>query len=148
MERLAGRLRSAARALTGVLPLDPEGFDPDALDAATGLRLDGFRVRFSDLEDMMGRVVLPLAVALEEGAQGMDERPVEACVQFLAARRLLDADAWHAAREVRNRLAHPDPGAGADRARALNAAWRHTPMLLGAAERLAAWMRERLSGPQ
>lgn len=147
MERLAARLRSAVEDLEGVLPLDPEAFDPDALEGATGLLLDGFRVRFSDLEDMMGREVLPLAVALAEGGEGLAERPVEECVQDLAGRGLIDADAWHAARDVRNRLAHPEPGTGAERARALNQAWHHTTMLLAAADRLAAWMRQRLAGP-
>ena len=147
MERLARRLRDAADELAGRFPLDPEAFDPDALDAAAGLRLDGFRVRFSDLEDMMGRVVFPLAVALAEGPEGVDERAVEECVQALAERRLIDGDAWHAAREVRNQLAHPEPEAGPERARALNAAWRDTAMLLGAAERLAAWMRRHLARP-
>ena len=145
MERLARRLRAAADDLGGRFPLDPEGFDPDRLDVATGLQLDGFRVRFADLEDMMGRAVLPLAVALAEGPEGLDERSVEASVRALAERDLIDADAWHAARDVRNRLAHPEPGAGAERARALNAAWRHTGMLLATAERLAAWMRRRLA---
>jgi hypothetical protein len=146
MERLAWRLQSAADDLTAVFPLDPEGFDPEALDTETGLRLDGFRVRFADLEDYTGRVVLPLAVALETGSERLDERPVEACVQALHDWGLIDAEAWHAAREVRNRLAHPEPGAGAQRARALNDAWHDTGMLLGVAERLAAWMRQRLSG--
>ena len=148
MERLARRLQSAAEELTRLFPLDPERFDPEALDTATGLHLDGFRVRFSDLEDMMGRVVLPLAVALEKGPQGLDERPVAECVQTLHDWRLIDAEAWHATREVRNRLAHPEPGAGAQRARALNDAWHDTGMLLAAAERLAAWMRQRLTGGQ
>lgn len=144
MERLARRLRAGADELTALFPLAPERFDPDALDPVTGLRLDGFRVRFCDLEDMMGRVVLPLAVALEAGPERLDERPVEECVQALHDWGLIDAEAWHAAREVRNRLAHPEPGAGAQRARALNEAWHDTGMLLQAAERLAAWMRARL----
>jgi hypothetical protein len=148
MERLARRLQSAAEDLAGLFPLDPEGFDPEALDIATGLRLDGFRVRFADLEDYTGRVVLPLAVALETGPERLDERPVEECVQALHDWGLIDAEAWHAAREVRNRLAHPEPGAGAQRARALNDAWHHTGMLLAATRRLAGWMRPRLSGGQ
>ncbi|MFB6259357.1 MAG: hypothetical protein ABEJ96_02990 [Thiohalorhabdaceae bacterium] len=145
MERLARRLRSAVEDLRALFPLDPDGFDADALDAATGLRLDGFRVRFSDLEDMMGRVVLPLAVAVETGGDRVDERPVAECVQLLSDKGLIDAEAWHAVREVRNELAHPEPGAGPERAATLNEAWQHTGMLLDAAGHLAAWMRPRLT---
>ncbi|MEF8792061.1 hypothetical protein [Thiohalorhabdus sp.] len=145
MERLAGRLRSAIGELEGLFPLDPEAFHPDDLDVATGLLLDGFRVRFADLEDLMGRVVFPLAVALAEGAEGLAERPVEECLQDLAGRGLIDAETWHAAREVRNQLAHPEPNAGSQRAAILNRAWRDTGMLLETAERVAAWMRLHLT---
>ena len=141
MERLAGRLQAARHTVSGILPLHTETFHGDALDAHTGMLLDGFRTRFAELEDVTGRMVVPLVARLDGLAVPAGEEPAVAdALAWLAEEGLLDAELWRDAREVRNQLAHPQPG-GPDRAELLNRAWAHTPALLATAERLAVRLR-------
>jgi hypothetical protein len=143
MERLAGRLQAARHTVSGILPLPAETFHGEALDAHTGMLLDGFRTRFAELEDVAGRVVVPLVARLDGLDVAAGEEPAVAdALAWLAERGVLDADAWREMREVRNQLAHPEPGDGPDRAELLNRAWAQTPDLLAIAERLAARLRE------
>jgi hypothetical protein len=146
LERLAGRLEEAEQVVAGILPLDTPGFDADGLDARTGLLLDGFRTRFAELEDVMGRVV-PLAARLNGMPATEGEEPsVGESLEWLAGRGALDEPAWRAARELRNQLTHPEPGDGPDRAELLNRAWYETSRLLSASQRLVALVRREVPG--
>lgn len=64
--KLILRLESALSQLSEQMPLDVECFNPDNMDDTFLLQLDGFRARFSDLQDYMGHTFIPMITKLDE----------------------------------------------------------------------------------
>ncbi len=66
MIKLSERLRDAKVALQNNMPLNVAMFNPDSKDSGFLLQLDGFRVRFADLQDILGQVIFPMVCQYDE----------------------------------------------------------------------------------
>jgi hypothetical protein len=143
LKKLADRLAEARVLLGEHFPLDPDTFDPDALDPALSLAIDGFRGRVAALQDFLGKSVFRTIALLDE-----DESPGRALTTrernaLMEKRGLIDGDAWRDAREVRNRFAHEYPDAHQEKAANLNAAWSHVPALQAVVARIETYLADR-----
>ena len=139
--KLARRLEQAVAALQDSFPLDPNAFDPDGLALEASLALDAFRVRFSDLQDILGRSLFPAIARMDE-----DETPAHVLttrerIALMEKRGIIDADKWREIREIRNQFAHEYPDDHEEKAANLNAAWRLTGELLETNRRIVDYAR-------
>ena len=143
MNRLAERLDQAIEQLRDTLPLDPETFDPDHLAPTIGLLLDGFRARFSDLQDHIGRAVFKAVAQMDEDEMPGQELTTRERIVLMEKRRLINAETWKDIREVRNSFAHEYPEQHSEKAAHLNAAWDYSPTLLSITETISHYANRR-----
>ena len=142
--RMRAQLQAALDQLNDVFPLDPERFDPDQLGPDVALKLDGFRARFADLQDMLAKSMLPALTRFEqEEAPGRPWSTRER-LAWAAKQGLIDPDLWSEARELRNAFAHEYPNHHAEKAANYNAAWRLAPELIAVVARI----EDRIAPPQ
>ncbi|MGR9098992.1 MAG: hypothetical protein ACU826_00350 [Gammaproteobacteria bacterium] len=136
MNRLALLLEEAVQALNSVFPLNVSGFHPDSMDAIDLLLIDGFRIRFSDLQDMLGRTLFKtVAIADEDEAPGEDLSTRER-IQLMEKKGIIDAQEWRDIREIRNNFTHEYPDQHEEKAINLNAVWEHVSTLLKVAKNI------------
>ncbi|NOX09800.1 MAG: hypothetical protein GXP22_10015 [Gammaproteobacteria bacterium] len=140
MEKLAVRLNESVKRIDAIMPLDPEIFDPDQVDSDELLFLDAFRIRFSDLQDVIGHTIFYM-VALYD----LDESPAQRLstrerIHLMERKSLIDASEWNELREIRNGFAHEYPDASSEKAEALNAAWRYSSKLIVLSKKLKAYL--------
>lgn len=143
MNKLAARLKQAMEQLDRLMPLEPADFDPEQLDPGESLFLDGFRARFSDLQDMLGRTIFKSIAWMDEDELPGSELTTRERIALMEKRGLIDADRWKDLREVRNRFAHEYPDQHQEKAVNLNAAWEYAPELLETARKVTRYARER-----
>lgn len=123
--RTASRLSSSVKRLSDVFPLSAkqlENADDVLLD-----KLDAFRVRFSDLQDIVGNKLFRGILLLE------DEQPgtMIDILQKMEKRGLLhDVNAWRIMREIRNTFSHDYPESISEKAEALSQALTASTQLL------------------
>lgn len=121
---LASSLTRLSRTL---LPIEPARLD--ALSEDDKDRLDAFRVRFIELQDLLGAKLFRAVLALEEEKTGslldtlnaMEKRGV-----------IPSVTRWVELRRLRNGLSHEYPATAAQRAAALNEALQRAAELLAA----------------
>ena len=90
--KLAGRLEQAVEALETSFPLEPNAFDPDRLDLEVSLALDAFRVRFSDLQDILGRSLFPAIARADEDESPAHVLTTRERIALMEKREIIDAD--------------------------------------------------------
>ena len=125
--RTARNLRSSVRRLSGTL-LPVASGSLERLGEDDRDRLDAFRVRFIELQDLLGAKIFRALLIVEQEKPGsqldvlnrMEKRGVITSVQ-----------AWSALRDLRNSLSHDSPASDAERGAALNEALVQTSALLG-----------------
>ena len=139
--KLAGPLEQAVAALETSLPLDPNVFDPDRLDLEVSLALDAFRVRFSDLQDILGRSLFPAIARADEDETPAHLLTMRERIALMKKRGIIDADKWREIREVRNQFAHEYPDDQEENAANLNVARRLTGELLETNRRVLDYAR-------
>lgn len=105
--------------------------------------LDGFRARFSDLQDMLGRTMFKTIALLDEDEMSGIEMTTRERIALMEKRGLLDGDRWQDIREVRNSFAHEYPDEDAEKAANLNAAWQHAPVVLSVSHAVAEYLRDK-----
>ncbi len=130
MDALAGQLRSALDLLAPQMPLDEQNFDPQKLEPATSLALDGFRARFSDLQDMLGKSMFKSLARMDQEESPVNELSTRERLMLMEKRGIIDADRWNQAREIRNAFTHDYPDRHAEKAANHNAAWESSGYLL------------------
>ncbi|MGM0413486.1 MAG: hypothetical protein ACQERG_09250, partial [Pseudomonadota bacterium] len=136
------RLEQARDHLMALFPLKVDTFDPEELPPETAFGIDAFRVRFGDLQDLLGRAVFRSLARADEDELPGDELTTRERIALMEKRGLLDADQWRAIREVRNTFAHEYPDDDAEKAAHLNAAWELTATLLEVGRRCVTYARE------
>jgi hypothetical protein len=143
LDRLVQGLESAITQLGTLFPLQPDLFSPQQLGPRDSLLLDGFRARFSDLQDMLGRTMFKTIALLDEDEMPDLEMTTKERIALMEKRGLLEGDTWQDIREVRNNFAHEYPDADAEKAANLNAAWQHAPVLLSVALAVTDYLRDK-----
>ncbi len=133
MNRMAGRMEQALAQMRQDLPLQAETFDPPLLDPKLALFLDGFRARFSDLQDLVGRTLFKSIALMDQDEAPGSELSTRERTVLMEKRGLIDARQWQELREVRTGFAHEYPDAPDEIAANLNAAWAHSQDLLDVA---------------
>jgi hypothetical protein len=129
--RAARNLAASLRRTSRLFPLD--GARLEALDEDARERLDAFRVRFADLQDL-------LAGKLFRGLLKLEEERVLSNLDVLNAmekRGIIPSfAAWKRLRDIRNAFTHDYPEHPEDRAEALSLAFQGARELLDVLARL------------
>lgn len=140
--RAARNLGVSIRRTEDLFPLD--GARLATLNEAELERLDAFRVRYADVQDL-------LAGKLFRGLLKLEEEPVLSQLDVLNAmdkRGIIESfESWKQLREIRNAFMHDYPEDADERAEALNLAAVGAPRLLGVLRRLRAYAVERVGLP-
>ena len=132
MKKLATALAAALEELDGrnLLPLDAAEFNPDELSSSDSLYLDGFRARFADLQDMLGKVMFQSIARLDEDESPGQPLSARERVVLMEKREILEAMKWQDSREIRNSFAHDYPDQHRQKAENFNAAREYSDYLL------------------
>lgn len=139
--RTARNLQSSVRRVGATLiPLDADRMD--ALGEEDGERLDAFRIRCIELQDLLGSKVFRALITLEQ------ERPGSQLDTLHAMERrgvIASVARWIEWRRMRNRLAHDYPATAAERAAALNEAFSRVSELFLALDAVRHYCAARLA---
>ena len=130
MNALARQLRTARDLLASIMPLNEQDFDPEKLEPSTSLALDGFRARFSDLQDMLGKSMFKSLARMDQEETPENELSTRERLMLMEKRGIVDAERWNQAREIRNAFTHDYPDHAAEKAANYNAAWEFSNYLL------------------
>jgi len=138
-ERVAQNLRASLRRTAHLLPLD--GALLEQLDDEGKERLDAFRVRFADLQDLLAGKVFRSLLLLEE-EQTISQLDV---LNAMEKRRIIPSfQAWKRLRDLRNIFMHDYPEHAQERAEALTLAVAGAPELLAVLDRTVAYAKDRI----
>lgn len=128
------RLTSALSQLSEQMPLDVECFNPDNMDDTFLLQLDGFRARFSDLQDYMGHTFIPMITKLDEDENAANPLSTRERNVLMERKGIFELSEWQKLREIRNGFAHEYPDEHIEKALLLNAAWQMSQPLIAIAQ--------------
>ena len=137
--RAARNLRVSVDRTAHLFPLD--GAKLDALDEEGLERLDAFRVRFADLQDLLAGKIFRGLLMLEE------ETPLSQLdvLNAMEKRAIIPSfQAWKRLRDVRNIFMHDYPEHANDRAAALSLAATGARELAAVLERVRDYAAERI----
>lgn len=140
---LGRQLELARKQLSDWMPLQPDIFDPETMDPAVTLALDGFRARFSDLQDILGRALFKSLTRLEAEEAPGNELTMRQRLALMEKWGILELEQWEKLREIRNDFAHEYPDQHRKKALALNAAWEGSRELLQIVNRIHHHLRQR-----
>jgi hypothetical protein len=129
--RAARNLRTSLERTAQLFPLD--GPSLEGLDVEARERLDAFRVRFADLQDLLSGKIFRSLLMLEE------ERPVSQLdvLNGMEKRGIISSfQEWKRLSNVRNAFMHDYPEHSAERAEALTLAVGGAREMLGVLDRL------------
>lgn len=132
--KLILRLESALSQLSEQMPLDVECFNPDNMDDTFLLQLDGFRARFSDLQDYMGHTFIPMITKLDEDESAANPLSTRERNMLMERKGIFELTQWQKLREIRNGFAHEYPDEHIEKALLLNAAWQMSERLIAIAQ--------------
>jgi hypothetical protein len=130
--RAARNLRTSLERTAHLFPLD--GPTLDGLDVEARERLDAFRVRFADLQDLLSGKIFRSLLLVEE------ERPISQLdvLNAMEKRRIIPSfQAWKRLRDIRNAFMHDYPEHSAERAEALTLAADGAREILDVLDRIA-----------
>jgi len=143
IQRLALGLEQAVDHLQRLFPLQEACFDSTSVSAADLLAIDGFRARFSDMQDMLGRTMFKTVAQLDEDETPGGSMTTRERIVLMEKRGLIDGRQWQDIREVRNNFAHDYPDEPAEKAANLNAAWRYAPVLLTITQLIVDYLHDK-----
>ncbi len=123
--RTARNLATSLARVSVLLPMD--GNRMDGLSDDDRERLDAFRVRFMELQDILGAKVFRALLHLEEEKTGSQLDTLNAMEKRGIVPSVAD---WVALRRLCNGLSHEYPATSTERAAALNEARLHASRLL------------------
>ena len=125
-----------------LLPLDVSQFNPQDLSSSHSLYLDGFRARFADLQDMLGKVMFQSIARLDEDESPGLELSTRERVVLMEKRGILDLLKWQDVREVRNSFAHDYPDQHKQKAENFNAALEYSAYLLVVVKNIEEYLQQ------
>ncbi len=134
LHKLVMRLQSARSLLNDNLPLTADAFDPETLPDNFLLQLDGFRARFSDLQDYMGHTFIPMITKLDEDESAANPLSTRERNMLMERKGIFELTQWQKLREIRNGFAHEYPDEHIEKALLLNAAWQMSEPLIAIAQ--------------
>jgi hypothetical protein len=143
MQRLAALLTSALEELDDrkLLPLNASQFHPNELSPSSSLYLDGFRARYSDLQDMLGTAMFQSIARLDEDESLGQELSTRERVVLMEKRGIIDAIKWQDSREIRNSFAHDYPDQHRQKAENFNAAREYSVYLLAVVKNIEQYIQ-------
>lgn len=141
--RLAYQLSLVIERLQTLFPLSAELFANEGICAEDALALDAFRVRFTDLQDMLGRTVFKTIAKLDEDETSGEPLTMRERIMLMEKRGLIDASQWQDIRAVRNDFTHEYPDEHEEKAENFNAAWNYSPILLNIAKSVHRYIHQK-----
>ncbi len=137
-KRTAKNLRLSKRRLSSHTPFIKLNInDEDILD-----RLDAFRARFTDLQDILGRKVFGTILLLELEEKGS---MIDILNQMEKRRIIADVAEWIEVRELRNKFTHDYPEDKANRLQALQQGYDKIDYLLNIVKTVENYVNKRIS---
>jgi len=130
VQKMTRQLVVAQEQLSVVMPLDVKIFAPDSLRPGELLFLDGFRQRFSDLQDLLGKSMFKAITLMDQDEAPGNELSTRERLVLMEKRGLIDRKKWQRIREIRNAFAHDYPDQHEEKARSYNAAWECSRYLI------------------
>lgn len=137
--RAATNLRTSLRRTASLFPLD--GVTLEAMDEDGKERLDAFRVRFADLQDLLAGKIFRGLLLLEE------EKPLSQLdiLNAMEKRAIIPSfENWKRLRDIRNTFMHDYPEHSEERAEALTLAVGGARELLAVLDRVADYAADRI----
>ncbi|MCL5796031.1 MAG: hypothetical protein M1579_00845 [Gammaproteobacteria bacterium] len=147
LNKLIHRLDSALLQLSDSMPLDVESFNPDNMDDTFLLQLDGFRARFSDLQDYMGHTIFPMICKLDEDESPAMPLSTRERNVLMERKGIFNLAEWQKLREIRNGFAHEYPDEHIEKALLLNAAWLMSERLIAVAQAASNYIERTSHAP-
>lgn len=141
LQKLFSRLESARTQLSDEMPLDVDSFDPNVMDDVFLLKLDGFRARYSDLQDFIGHTVFPMICKLDEDETAAIPLSTRERQVLMERKGIIVLSDWQQLREIRNGFAHDYPDEHIEKAALLNAAWQSSPVLIAIAQKATTYIQ-------
>lgn len=135
--RAALRLSASLRRLKHEMPLKTN--ELDSLDESAKEKLDAFRVRFGDLQDLLGTKVFRSLLVLEQEKIGSQ---LDILNQADKRGLISSSDDWIELRNLRNAFAHDYPEHETERAEALNQAYARAKELLAVLDKTLAYSKQ------
>ncbi len=142
VQKSAQQLSIAQQQLSALMPLEVATFDPDVLLPGESLFLDGFRQRFSDLQDLLGKPMFQSITQMDQDEMPGNELSTRERVVLMEKRGLIAMEQWQRIREIRNAFAHDYPDQHEEKARSYNAAWECSYYLLGVVTNLGKYIEK------
>jgi hypothetical protein len=141
LKKLSKRLESALSQLVDEMPLDVDSFDPNAMDDVFLLKLDGFRARYSDVQDFIGHTVFPMICKLDEDETAAIPLSTRERQVLMERKGIIVLSDWQQLREIRNGFAHDYPDEHIEKAILLNAAWQSSLALVAIAQKATTYIQ-------
>jgi hypothetical protein len=141
LQALLNRLDSACKQLSDDMPLDVEHFAPNTIDDAFLLKLDGFRARYSDLQDFIGHTIFPMICKLDEDESAAMPLSTRERQVLMERKGIIVLSDWQQLREIRNGFAHDYPDEHIEKAVLLNAAWQSSSDLIAIAHKATTYIQ-------
>lgn len=132
--------------MSSLMPLETRNFDPDTLHPKESLFLDGFRQRFSDLQDLLGNALFKAIAIMDQDETPSNELSMRERLVLMEKRGLIDLDKWQRMREIRNTFAHDYPDLHEEKAQNFNAAWESAHDLVDVVARVKKYMDSHYRG--
>jgi len=137
-KRTAKNLRLSKQRLSSHLPFSNIDLnDSDILD-----RLDAFRARFTDLQDILGRKVFGSILLLEAEEKGS---MIDILNQMEKRLIINDVTEWIAVRELRNKFTHDYPEDESSRLQALQRGYDKIDYLLNIVNTVDEYVNKRMA---
>ncbi|MCF7970361.1 MAG: hypothetical protein K9L22_04260 [Methylococcaceae bacterium] len=142
LRKLVEKLESACLLLSDTMPLVVDKFNPDEFPDMVLLQLDGFRVRFADLQDLLGHVIFPMITRFDEDESAVHPLSTRERQVLMEKKGLIQLDKWKALREIRNNFMHEYPEEHEEKAMLLNKAWESSKELSMIAKNILTYLQD------
>ena len=123
-------LQQATKQLETVFPLDSYTFNPDSIDPELLLKIDGYRTRFADLQDMIGQVMFKNIALLDQDESSSTPLSTIKRNALMEKRNIIQLEKWQEIRNIRNGFAHEYPDEHQEKAIYLNRSWAEVKALI------------------
>ena len=140
MKKLCKRLTQAHSYIQKWMPLDILNFDPENYSNEQLMFFDAFRIRFSDLQDLIGNTMFYTVMLYDEDESPARRLSTRERLVFMEKKQLLKTHRWQNIREIRNNFAHEYPDEHKEKAENLNAAWHSSAELIQISEKIELYL--------
>ena len=140
--KLATHLSNSLKSLKNIFPIDEQKFK--TINEEELEKIDAFRVRFTDLQDMIGNKLFKSVLLLElENIGSMLD-----IINNIDKRKIISSfEEWQNLRDIRNFFSHEYPESDDEKAENLNMAYKHSTELFQTLQNINIYVSETINIP-